>query len=152
LAQLTYGSMAPARLSGSGSGFSYSHRLPIRRAPASNCRAGLPDRVTPSLPSGGAGILTGCPSPTPLGLGLGPPNPTRIDLPSETLDLRRTRFSRVSRYSYRHSHFCALHRSFRYDFYARRTLPYQSDPKVTPRGFGAKLEPRYIFRARSLDQ
>ena len=117
--------MAPARLSGSRSGFSCPHLLPIRRAPASNRRAGLPCRVPPSLLSGGAGILTGCPSPTPLGLGLGPPNPTRTDLPSETLDLRRTRFSRVSRYSYRHSHFCALHCSSRYSFYARRTLPYQ---------------------------
>ena len=29
----------------------------------------------------GAGILTSCPSPTPLGLGLGPTNPTRTDLP-----------------------------------------------------------------------
>ena len=31
--------------------------------------------------TGGAGILTSCPSPTPLGLGLGPTNPTRINLP-----------------------------------------------------------------------
>ena len=29
---------------------------------------------------GGAGILTSCPSPTPFGLGLGPTNPTRINL------------------------------------------------------------------------
>jgi len=29
---------------------------------------------------GGAGILTCCPSPTALALGLGPPNPTRINL------------------------------------------------------------------------
>ena len=41
----------------------------------------------------GTGILTCCPSPTPFGLGLGPTNPTRTDLPSETLDLRRTWFS-----------------------------------------------------------
>jgi hypothetical protein len=123
-----------------------------RRAPASNRRAGLPCRVPPSLLSGGAGILTGCPSSTPLGLDLGPPNPTRIDLPSETLDLRRTRFSRVLRYSYRHSHFCTLHCSSRYSFYACRTLPYQSNLMVAPRGFGAKLEPRYIFRAGPLDQ
>ncbi len=32
-------------------------------------QADLPLRVTPSLHLGGAGILTGCPSPTPLGLG-----------------------------------------------------------------------------------
>ena len=36
----------------------------------------------------GTGILTCCPSTTPFGLALGPTNPTRIDLPSETLDFR----------------------------------------------------------------
>ena len=52
--------------------------------------AGLPCCVPSSLQVGGTGILTCCPSPTPLGLGLGPTNPTRTNLPSETLDLRRT--------------------------------------------------------------
>ena len=69
--------------------------------------AGLPFCVPPSLTTPrGTGILTCCPSPTPFGLGLGPTNPTRINLPSETLDLRRTCFSHVLRYSCRHSHFC----------------------------------------------
>ena len=131
MARLTYGSMALARLSGSGSGFSYPHHLPNRRAPASNCRAGLPYRVTPSLLSGGAGILTGCPSPTPFGLGLGPPNPTRTDLPSETLDLRRMWFSHISRYSCQHSHFCPLQPSSQWTFYAGRTLPYYACHRQT---------------------
>ena len=39
--------------------------------------------------------LTGCPSPTLFSLGLGPTNPERINLPQETLDLRRIRFSRI---------------------------------------------------------
>ena len=56
-------------------------------------------------PLRGTGILTRCPSPTACALGLGPTNPTRINLPSETLDLRRTCFSHVSRYSCQHSHF-----------------------------------------------
>ena len=43
--------------------------------------------------TGGTGILTCCPSPTPCGLGLGPTNPGRINLPQETLDFRRTGFS-----------------------------------------------------------
>jgi len=47
-----------------------------------------PHCVTPSLWFCGSGILTGCPSPTPAGLGLGPTNPTRTDLPSESLGLR----------------------------------------------------------------
>ena len=88
--------------------------FPIRHVPESIHRAGLPCCVPPSLLCSGAGMLTCCPSPTPLGLGLGPPNPTRIDLPSETLDLRRTWFSHVSRYSFRHSHFCRPQRSLRY--------------------------------------
>ncbi len=88
---------------------------------------GWPTKLRPLIaPLGGSGILTGCPSPTPSGLGLGPTNPTRINLPSETLDIRRTRFSRVSRYSCQHSHFCTLHRSSQYGFSACRTLPYHS--------------------------
>ena len=74
---------------------------------------------------GGTGILTCCPSPTPFGLGLGPTNPTRTDLPSESLDFRRIRFSRISRYSCQHSHFCSLHRPFQSGFFARTTLPYR---------------------------
>src|SRR4029078_5791507 len=34
------------------------------------------------------GILTSCPSATLFSLALGPTNPTRINLPSETLDIR----------------------------------------------------------------
>ena len=41
------------------------------------------------------GILTRFPSPTPLGLSLGPTNPGRINLAQETLGLRRTGFSPV---------------------------------------------------------
>ena len=41
----------------------------------------------------GTGILTCSPSPTPSGLGLGPTNPGRINLPQETLGFRRTGFS-----------------------------------------------------------
>ena len=114
MAQLTYGTLAPTRLSGSESGFAYSRHFPNRRVPESINRAGLPCCVPSSLLCSGAGILTCCPSPTPLGLGLGPPNPTRIDLPSETLDLRRTWFSHVSRYSCRHSHFCRPQRFSQY--------------------------------------
>jgi hypothetical protein len=75
-------------------------------------------------PTTGNGILTVCPSPTLLSLGLGPTNPTRTDLPSETLEVRRSWFSHDLRYSCLHSHSCALQRTFRYAFSARRTLPY----------------------------
>jgi hypothetical protein len=112
--------------SGSGDGFAYRHHFPRGLAP------GQPLPGWPTLlrhpfaqtTRRGSGILTGCPSPTPLGLGLGPTNPTRINLPSETLDLRGPRFSRDLRYSCRHSHFCLLHQSSRSGFSADRTLPY----------------------------
>ena len=95
-------------------------------------QAGLPPCVTPSLHLSGTGMLTGCPSPTPCGLGLGPTNPTRTALPSETLDLRRTRFSRVLRYSCRHSHFRPLQPSLRSTFQAGGTLPYCSVLRRNP--------------------
>ena len=41
----------------------------------------------------GAGMSTGCPSPTPFGLGLGPAKPRGTNLAWETLGFRRERFS-----------------------------------------------------------
>ena len=46
-----------------------------------------------SASPGGAGIFTGCPSSTPFGLDLGPPDPGRTNLAQETLDFRRADFS-----------------------------------------------------------
>ena len=58
--------------------------------------AGRPTLLRPlSAPTGGTGILTRFPSPTPYGLGLGSTNPARITLAQETLGLRRTGFSPV---------------------------------------------------------
>jgi hypothetical protein len=94
------------------------------RTGTTNGPAHRPHCVSPSLARRGIGMLTDCPSPTPRGLGLGPTNPMRTDLASETLGLRRSRFSRDSRYSCRHSHFRVLRRSLRYGFVARGTLPY----------------------------
>ena len=100
-------------------------------------------------PIAGTGILTSCPSPAPFGLGLGPTNPTRTDLPSETLDFRRTWFSHVSRYSCQHSHFCALQRTL-----PVRLLRPQNAPLLclSIPSFGGRLQPRYIIRAVAFDQ
>ena len=121
--------------------FSLPVSSPTHLHPLHHSWAGLPCCVPTSLQPAGSGILTGCPSLTPFGLSLGPTNPTRIDLPSETLDLRRTRFSRVFRYSCLHSHFCPLQHSFQYAFSADRTLPYHSNLPVAIHGFGAMLSP-----------
>ncbi len=75
---------------GSNRGFSNDSQLPCSLAPTmSNRQARLSYCVTPSLYSGGSGILTRCPSPTALALGLGPTNQTRITLASEPSGVRR---------------------------------------------------------------
>ena len=84
--------------------------------------------VAPSLVTnfGGTGIMTSCPSPTLFSLGLGPANPGTINVAQETLGLRRTCFSHVSRYLFRHSHFHALQPCSRSTFTARGTLLYHA--------------------------
>ena len=58
------------------------HAQPAARGPHPLPRAGS-----------GAGILTGCPSPPPVGFGLGPPNPPRMTLPEEPSGYRWADFS-----------------------------------------------------------
>ena len=83
--------------------------------------------------------------------GLGPTNPTRMFLPSETLGLRRTRFSRAL--------------SLLIPAFALRIAPGALPGHPSPRpnaplpraslrihGFGARLEPRSIVGAGTLDQ
>ena len=83
-------------------------RLPITSYPAAVRRSYGFGRRHPTLRSpsllrpltmitsiAGSGILTGYPSPTLCGLGLGSTNPGWINLPQETLDFRRTGFSPV---------------------------------------------------------
>ena len=113
-------------------GFFLPISTPTHFHPLYHSWAGLPHCVPTSLLFDGSGMLTGCPSPTPYGLDLGPTNPTRIDLPSETLDFRRTRFSRVFRYSCLHSLFCQLQSSFQSAFSVDRTLPYQAAFRQLP--------------------
>ena len=123
------GSVA-STLAGSPSPLSSSGLLTPLSSPTSLAPA-RPTAGPPTLPRHpfaqttlrGTGILTCCPSATPSGLALGPTNPTRIDLPSETLDLRRTRFSRVFRYSCQHSLFCTLQASFQSPFSAVQNAP-----------------------------
>jgi hypothetical protein len=106
-------------------------------------------------PHSGAGMSTGCPSPTPFGLGLGPAKPRRTNLAWETLGFRRERFS--------------LSFSLLMPGFALRPGPrllsvplhsWPNAPLPRPslrrdsdiRGFGIRLEPRYIFGATPLDQ
>ena len=73
---------------------------------------------------GGYGISTVCASATPSGLALAPAYLGRTNLPLETSDFRPLRFSRNSRYLFRHSHSYAVHQCFRSDFAPHTTLPY----------------------------
>ena len=68
------------------------------------------------------------------------------------MGIRRRSFSLLFRYSCQHSHFPALHGRL----VATASLPWERSPttpsKLEVRGFGSWLEPRYIVRARTLDQ
>ena len=98
-----------------------SHRL----QPQSNKRLSY-QHASLLCSTAGSGILTGCPSTTPFGLALGPTNPTRTDLPSETLGFRGIWFSHISRYSSQHSHLCWPHVSSRLRLYLQHNalLPF----------------------------
>src|SRR3954469_24833577 len=81
-----------------------------------------------------------------------PTKPEQISLTQDPLGIRRTSFSLVFRYSCQHSHFPTLHGwlppPLRRCWERSPTTP--SEDEV--RGFGSMLEPRYIVRARPLDQ
>ena len=110
---------------------SYSSRLfslSIHRTSLLNFspfRPGLPTpgfrllNMSACLNLDGYGISTVCASTTPFGLALAPGLPVAEDF-------RPLRFSRNSRYSFRHSHSNAVHTSFRSCFTPHSTLPYQS--------------------------
>jgi hypothetical protein len=86
---------------------------------------GLPPCVPPSLITVhcGTGILTCCPSPTPLGLGLGPTHPQLISMAAEPFGLRWGGFAPPSRYLYRHSHLSPLQPCSRSTFTADDNAP-----------------------------
>ena len=108
------------------------HLISLRRSHQNYQRSGSLTILRHFIASyAGIGMLTDCPSPTLFSLGLGPTNPMWTDLASETLGIRRSRFSRDLRYSCRHSHFCSLHHSLPYGFVACRTLPYCSFEPVS---------------------
>ena len=103
------------------------HLISLRRSHRNYQRSGSLTILRHLIaPYAGIGMLTDSPSSTLFSLDLGPTNPMWTDLASETLGIRRSRFSRDLRYSCRHSHFCSLHHSLRYGFDACRTLPYCS--------------------------
>ena len=125
---LVFSTPPPVSVSGTGvptsslRGFSRRER-PTTSARRLACAPPLPfggwcllSRVPTLLHRDGDGILAVCPSATPSGLALGPTHPTRTNLASEPLGVRRMRFSRIKRYSCRHSHFPCLQGAFQYPF------------------------------------
>ena len=85
---------ARSRLSSAG-GFAYQPQRLDGSHHHNQSVAGLPRCVPPSLILSGSGILTDVHHLRLSASAKDPTNPTRNDLASETLDLRRTRFSRV---------------------------------------------------------
>jgi hypothetical protein len=97
----------------------------------------------------GTGILTRCPSPTALALGLGPPHPQLISMAAEPSGIRWGGFAPPSRYSCRHSHSPPLHPRSRAGFSADgdAPLPWQialpSAASVTGLSPGGLSAPRH---------
>ena len=127
-------------------GFAWHDSLPGWRSLRSR---DLAPRVPPSLITvvRGTGILTRCPSPTALALGLGPPHPQLISMAAEPLGIRWGGFAPPSRYSCRHSHSPPLHLGSRLGFSADGDAPLPWQSVSTIRGFGHGLEPRWIVGA-----
>jgi hypothetical protein len=88
----------------------------------------------------GTGLVTRCPSPTPRGLGLGPPHPQLISMAAEPWGIRWGGFAPPSRYSCRHSHSHALQVRFRSPFTAAWDAPLPTSPPATaPPAQGSRL-------------
>ena len=102
----------------------------------------LPPCVPPSLITvrRGTGLFTRCPSPAPLGCGLGPPHPQLISMAAEPSGIRWERFSLSSRYSCQHSLSHALQVTFPFPFTAAWDAPLPSC-RNTIRSVGGELSP-----------
>ena len=123
----------------------------------------LANWARPGRSHGGTGISTGCPSTTPHGLALGPdlpwadePSPGTLGLSAgeilTPLSLLMPAFSlqRPPRLAHAAASLAAQRSP---TDPAAWTPPRRMKPSLTEsRSFGAGLEPRYIFRAESLDQ
>ena len=133
-------------------GFAWPDSLPgWRRLRARDLAPRVPPSLSPGLLPGavtrGTGILTRCPSPTALALGLGPPHPQLISMAAEPSGIRWGGFAPPSRYSCRHSHSPPLHPRSRASFSADGDAPLPWQSVSTIRGFGHGLEPRWIVGA-----
>ena len=73
----------------------YLHVTPKSPMPVTERHRNLFTTSLLQIAASRAGILTCCPSPTPFGLGLGPPNPGTTSVAQETLGLRRMGFSPI---------------------------------------------------------
>jgi hypothetical protein len=115
----------------------------------------LPHEVPASLITveGRTGIITRWPSPTARALGLGPPNPQRMNRAAEPSGIRWRGFSPLSRYSYRHSHSWPLHRPSPGDFAADQDAPLPCHPHADASAASvADLSPDGFSALRHIDQ
>ena len=98
----------------------------------------------------GTGILTRCPSPTALALGLGPPHPQLISMAAEPWGIRWGGFAPPSRYSCRHSHSHALQICLRASFTAAWDAPLPRASKRTSAASVFGLSPGGLSAPRHL--
>ena len=138
-------------------GFAWHDSLPgWRRLRARDLAPRVPPSLLPGLLPGtvarGTGILTRCPSPTALALGLGPPHPQLISMAAEPSGIRWGGFAPPSRYSCRHSHSPPLHVGSHRRFSADGDAPLPwfapSAASVTGLSPGGLSAPRHIGRTK----
>ena len=126
-------------------GFAYQSSLPAWRVTMTPGPSSLCPPIAQTC-GRGTGICTRCPSPTPSGLGLGPPNPSMISIATEPSGIRWEGFAPSSRYSCQHSHSWPLQIRSPSSFTADHDAPLPC-ASLRIRGFGTMLEPRWIVGA-----
>jgi hypothetical protein len=123
-------------------------------APSRRSAYPAPHHGTTCSSASGNGISTVCPSPTPVGLGLGPTNPTRMYLPSEPSAIRWACL--LTGLALLMPAFALVRAPPPLPGRLRRAnhapLPHPSPAGTGIRSFGSGLEPRWIVGARPLDQ
>ena len=113
-------------------GFAYQDSLPAWRVALTPGPSSLCPAIAQTC-GRGTGICTRCPSPTPSGLGLGPPNPSMISIATEPSGIRWEGFAPSSRYSCQHSHSWPLQVAFPLPFTADHDAPLPCKPRLHPR-------------------
>lgn len=132
-------------------GFTYQSSLPAWRVAMTPGPSSLCPPIAQTC-GRGTGICTRCPSPTPSGLGLGPPNPSMISIATEPSGIRWEGFSPSSRYSCQHSHSWPLQARSPSPFTADHDAPLPCKINLASAASVPCLSPGGLSAPRRIDQ